>query len=153
MSIRRVGDWVPLGKRRGHGRRVSDRVPRSTCGKGRGRRYWGEDSLVQLKRKVGLVALGTPCQYERGHGRDVVGIFFAGRRNWRCSSGVVRCIVSLRVDGVLRRVRRRRRATLITPQAPDPGRDGRGRQAVLGLWQRGQVPRAVRGPDGRAARR
>ena len=50
-------------------------------------------------------------------------------------------------------VARRTTSTPSTTQAPDPGRDGRGRQAVLGLWQRGQVPRAVRGPDGRAARR
>ena len=116
--------------------------------------------LYKLKRKVGLVAkLGDPCVSTNGDMgvRDVVGKdLFARETNMAqfvgCST--VSCVSSRRWRlHETTSPRRRRRATLITPQAQDPGRDGRGRQAVLGLWQRGQVPRAVRGPDGRPARR
>ena len=118
--------------------------------------------LYKLKRKVGLVAkLGDPCVSTNGDMgvRDVVGKdLFARETNMAQFVGCVTCVrVSSRVDGVFMRPRRlnavaatawsefgrppprRRRATLITPQAPDPGRDGRGRQALLGVREGREV--------------
>ena len=102
--------------------------------------------LYKLKRKVGLVAkLGDPCVSTNGDMgvRDVVGKdLFARETNMAqfvgCST--VSCVSSRRWRlHETTSPRRRRRATLITPQAQDPGRDGRGRQAVLGLWEGRQV--------------
>ena len=72
--------------------------------------------LYKLKRKVGLVAkLGDPpvCPrtgtwvLEMSSGK----ICSRGRRTWRSSSGVVQCLVSLRVDGVFMTRRRSRRSS------------------------------------------